>query len=149
MPRKAGSSTTTRKKKADSVTEVPVQAAAENPSQAVAATEAVKAIVAEPAKQSPAKEIFGTEISIPSPKNGKSYAAAATSGGSVSSPSNGGGFSGSTNLNIDDEIRRRAYEIYLQRAKNGQSAGDQNQDWLLAEREVRSRFTGARTTRTL
>jgi hypothetical protein len=145
MPRKAGSSTTTRKKKSDSVTEAPVQLAAENPTQGVAAAEAVKTIATEPAKQSPAREIFGTEISIPSPKNGKSYAAAAASGGSVSSPSNGGGFNG--NNGIEDEIRRRAYEIYLQRAKNGQSAGDQNQDWLIAEREVRSRFTGARTTR--
>jgi hypothetical protein len=37
---------------------------------------------------------------------------------------------------LDDEIRRRAYEIYL--ARNG-SAGDEGQDWLVAEREVRAR----------
>jgi len=43
------------------------------------------------------------------------------------------------NLNLDEEIRRRAYELYLQR--NG-APGDQNKDWLIAEREVRARFAG-------
>lgn len=37
---------------------------------------------------------------------------------------------------LEDEIRRRAYEIYLER--NG-SPGDECQDWLSAEREVRAR----------
>jgi hypothetical protein len=37
---------------------------------------------------------------------------------------------------LEDEIRLRAYEIYLQR--NG-SPGDENQDWLIAEREIRAR----------
>ncbi len=37
---------------------------------------------------------------------------------------------------LEDEIRRRAYEIYLER--NG-SPGDECQDWLTAEREVRAR----------
>jgi hypothetical protein len=37
---------------------------------------------------------------------------------------------------LEDEIRRRAYEIFLER--NG-SPGDECQDWLLAEREVRAR----------
>jgi hypothetical protein len=37
---------------------------------------------------------------------------------------------------LEDEIRRRAYEIYLER--NG-SPGDEHQDWLSAEREVRAR----------
>lgn len=37
---------------------------------------------------------------------------------------------------LEDEIRRRAYEIYLER--NG-SPGDEYQDWLSAEREVRAR----------
>src|SRR5271169_5316999 len=46
-------------------------------------------------------------------------------------------------LNLEEEIRRRAYELYLQRratagAENGN--GDENQDWLTAEREVRSRL---------
>lgn len=37
---------------------------------------------------------------------------------------------------LEEEIRRRAYELYLQR---GGKAGDENQDWLVAEQEVRSR----------
>jgi Protein of unknown function (DUF2934) len=42
--------------------------------------------------------------------------------------------------NIDEEIRHRAYELYLQR--NG-AAGDPNRDWLVAEREVRARHATA------
>ena len=42
-------------------------------------------------------------------------------------------------VNLDEEIRRRAYEIYLQR--NG-APGDPHMDWLVAEREVRSRQNG-------
>jgi len=41
-----------------------------------------------------------------------------------------------SNVNLDEEIRRRAYELYLQR--NG-AAGDPNRDWFVAEREVRAR----------
>jgi len=43
--------------------------------------------------------------------------------------------------NIDEEIRRRAYEIFLERKG---VAGDPNRDWLLAEREVRSRHASER-----
>ena len=43
---------------------------------------------------------------------------------------------GVVSINLEEEIRRRAYEIYLER---GMTAGDQSQDWLVAEREVRSR----------
>jgi Protein of unknown function (DUF2934) len=42
--------------------------------------------------------------------------------------------------NLDEEIRRRAYELYLQR--NGAS-GDPNRDWFVAEREVRARRAAA------
>lgn len=41
---------------------------------------------------------------------------------------------------LDEEIRRRAYELYVER--KGQ-AGDPNRDWLLAEREVRARHATA------
>ncbi|HTR25505.1 MAG TPA: DUF2934 domain-containing protein [Terriglobales bacterium] len=47
-----------------------------------------------------------------------------------------------TNLepaNLDEEIRRRAYELFQQR--NG-TPGDPNADWLVAEREVRARYAG-------
>jgi preprotein translocase subunit SecD len=47
---------------------------------------------------------------------------------------------------IEEQIRRRAYELYLERRAtagmangNGYSYGDENQDWLIAEREIRSR----------
>jgi len=42
-------------------------------------------------------------------------------------------------VNLEEEIRRRAYELYLQRrATAGGANGDQNQDWLVAEREILS-----------
>jgi len=39
--------------------------------------------------------------------------------------------------NIEDEIRLRAYELYLQR---GPASGSEAEDWLTAEREVRQRY---------
>jgi hypothetical protein len=47
---------------------------------------------------------------------------------------------GKNGANIDEEIRYRAYELYLQR--NG-GAGDPNADWFVAEREVRARHATA------
>jgi len=47
---------------------------------------------------------------------------------------------GSPNLvpiNLEDEIRRRAYELYQQR---GTASGSEAEDWLTAEREVRLRY---------
>jgi hypothetical protein len=44
-------------------------------------------------------------------------------------------------INLEEEIRRRAYELYLQRrATAGGDNGNQHQDWLVAEREILSRF---------
>jgi hypothetical protein len=43
----------------------------------------------------------------------------------------------SLQVNIDDIIRLRAYEIYLQR---GASPGNPHEDWQVAEREVRAHF---------
>ena len=40
-------------------------------------------------------------------------------------------------IDLKEEIRRRAYEIYLERRG---TAGDEHQDWLLAEREIRARY---------
>ncbi|HKM85487.1 MAG TPA: DUF2934 domain-containing protein [Terriglobales bacterium] len=46
-------------------------------------------------------------------------------------------------INLEEEIRRRAYELYLQRrATAGGENGNENQDWLIAEREIRSRQGG-------
>ena len=47
---------------------------------------------------------------------------------------------GLADFNLDEEIRRRAYELYLER--NG-ADGDPNGDWFIAEREVRLRYAGA------
>ena len=41
------------------------------------------------------------------------------------------------NVDLDEEIRRRAYELYLERKG---IAGDPTQDWFIAEREVRARY---------
>jgi len=40
-------------------------------------------------------------------------------------------------INLEDEIRRRAYELYQQRAN---SSGSETEDWLTAEREVLQRY---------
>jgi hypothetical protein len=45
-----------------------------------------------------------------------------------------------TQASLDEEIRRRAYELYLQRNGN---AGDPSRDWFVAEREVRARHATA------
>lgn len=48
---------------------------------------------------------------------------------------------GTVNLSLEEEIRRRAYELYLERrATAGGDNGDESQDWLIAEREIRSRL---------
>lgn len=40
-------------------------------------------------------------------------------------------------IKLENEIRRRAYELYLQR---GTTSGSEAEDWLTAEREVRERY---------
>jgi Protein of unknown function (DUF2934) len=40
-------------------------------------------------------------------------------------------------INLEDEIRRRAYELYEER---GARAGSEAEDWFNAEREVRQRY---------
>src|SRR5450755_330080 len=40
-------------------------------------------------------------------------------------------------VNLVEEIRRRAYELYLQRRATASGVhGNENQDWLVAEREI-------------
>jgi hypothetical protein len=46
---------------------------------------------------------------------------------------------GPNNANLEEEIRHRAYDLYLERRANGGDAGDPHQDWLTAEREILSR----------
>lgn len=40
-------------------------------------------------------------------------------------------------INVEEEIRRRAYELYEER---GRTPGHDHEDWLVAEREVRARY---------
>ncbi len=40
-------------------------------------------------------------------------------------------------INMEDEVRRRAYELYQQR---GAVSGHESEDWLAAEREVQQRY---------
>lgn len=44
-------------------------------------------------------------------------------------------------INLDDEIRRRAYELWEQR---GRETGHENEDWLVAEREILARYHAQR-----
>ena len=41
-------------------------------------------------------------------------------------------------INLDEEIRRRAYQLYEER---GCTPGHENDDWLVAEREILTRYT--------
>lgn len=43
-----------------------------------------------------------------------------------------------TPIDLEEQIRRRAYELYEER---GRTPGMENEDWLQAEREVRARST--------
>jgi hypothetical protein len=115
MPRKTnGNTTTSRKKKtADSIPPAEVQ---------------VAPVVNREVNREVSKEV-SREISKKVPTNGK--------------PSNVVPIN--LNLNIEDQIRRRAYELYLERratAGYDSGSGNENQDWLMAEREIRSRLGG-------
>jgi len=45
-------------------------------------------------------------------------------------------------INLDEEIRRRAYELSEQR---GFTPGHENEDWLIAEREILALYTEQQT----
>jgi hypothetical protein len=45
-------------------------------------------------------------------------------------------------IDLESQIRQRAYELYQQR---GEAIGDPNEDWLRAEREVRARYEHSQT----
>ena len=40
-------------------------------------------------------------------------------------------------INVEEEIRRRAFELYEQR---GRTPGGEHDDWLVAEREILARY---------
>lgn len=85
----------------------------------------------QPAVVQVAAEVVNPEVVKEVCKNGKS-----ASGTAAKAPAK-------INVNIEEQIRVRAYELYLERrATSGGDMGDQNQDWLVAEREIRSRHDG-------
>ncbi len=90
------------------------------------------AVPVEPAAAQVAPEVqleVQTEARKEFPRNGKT-ANVVPGNGAVHPP-----------VNIEEEIRRRAYELYLQRgATAGAGHGDENQDWLIAESEILSRY---------
>jgi len=45
--------------------------------------------------------------------------------------------SGVVPFSLEEEIRRRAFELYMQR---GASSGSETDDWLVAEREILDRY---------
>ena len=45
-------------------------------------------------------------------------------------------------FDLESEIRRRAYELYEQR---GCTPGQENEDWLVAEREIKARRSQTRS----
>ena len=116
MPRKTDGTTTPRKKKATP----PTETAAVQPAAAQVAPEASGAEVRSPEIRS--TEIRGnvTPINVApiKPAAKKTQASA---------------------VNLDEEIRRRAYELFLERQG---VAGDPMADWFVAEREVRARHEG-------
>jgi hypothetical protein len=62
----------------------------------------------------------------PKPKPTRSKTAVATNGNGHSAPP----------IDVETEIRVRAYEIYAER---GSTPGDERQDWLRAEQEVKAK----------
>lgn len=71
-------------------------------------------------------------------KNGKTANPAILNAPTVKTPVN-------VPVNIEEQIRVRAYELYLERRATAGSAngsGNENQDWLIAEREILSRHNG-------
>jgi len=54
----------------------------------------------------------------------------------AAAPANGNGNSNYSAVDVESEIRRRAYELY---ASRGYADGQAEQDWIEAEREVLAR----------
>jgi len=84
-----------------------------------------------------ARKTTGSTTTNRSKKTGSSVQPAAVP---VSEVPLNGKTAGLVSANLEQEIRHRAYELYLQRrATAGGGQGDQNQDWLVAENEILSR----------
>ena len=74
-----------------------------------------------------------TAKSTKTPMNGNSESKATATLNAAPVKANGN----SSQAELEAEIRRRAYELYLQR---GCTPGRENEDWIVAEREIVARF---------
>ena len=138
MPRKTGGNTTSRRKKTTTPAEsaavqsVPEQQVTETqsgvPEAGKAATEVRNVI----------PEIRGEARGNVTPISGAVKKTAAESSGKDSAAKQSSGKH--LNGNLDEEIRRRAYELYEER---GREDGHDLDDWLRAEAEITG--TGVRT----
>ena len=126
MPRKTDGTTTSRKKKVTPPTETaavrptPAQVTPEVRSSEIRSTEARATEVRD--------NVTPINVAPLKPTAKKTQASAASL----------------DHVNLDEEIRRRAYELFLERKG---VAGDPAADWFIAEREVRSRYVGKESTR--
>ena len=68
-------------------------------------------------------------------ESGNGSAAQSKAATSVAAPVEVPKGSHASSNNIEEQIRRRAYEIYLERGGNG---GSPEQDWLRAQEEIRA-----------
>ncbi len=125
MPRKTDGTTTSRKKKVTP----PTETAALQPAPAQVAPEVRSAEVRNSEIRS--TEVRNSEVrDNVTPINVAPIKAAAKKTPATAS---------AQNVNVEEEIRRRAYELFLERQG---VAGDPAADWLVAEREVRARYAG-------
>ena len=94
-------------------------------------TEGASKVSAEVSNEVPLEVRNGKTVNSPVPINQNSL--------KQNSLSQAAANQGSINANLEDEIRYRAYELYLERRASGGDAGSSHQDWLTAEREILSR----------
>jgi DUF2934 family protein len=101
-----------------------VKAVAETPEQATPAAKATREVKPAPEGKTPAEAKVAAEPKAAS--EGRKFEVMKTEPRKNVIP-----------INLEDEIRRRAYELYQQR---GSRSGSEAEDWLTAEREIRQRY---------
>ena len=102
-----------------------MKAVAETPAQATPATKATREVKPAPEGKTPAEAKVAAEPKATS--EGRKFEVMKTESRKNLIP-----------INLEDEIRRRAYELYQQRGSG--SGGSEAEDWLTAEREIRQRY---------
>jgi hypothetical protein len=126
MPRKTDGTTTSRKKKVTP----PAETAAVQPAPAQVTPDVRSAEVRSP-------EIRGTEVRSTEVRDNVTPINVAPIKPAARKPQVSP--ASLDHVNLDEEIRRRAYELFVERKG---AAGDPAADWFVAEREVRARYAG-------